>query len=211
MILIKKKQPPGIFIKACKMHKHFDDLSKDEKEALRLSLLQEQGFLCAYCMRRIENNGSSTKIEHYEPRNNLNEMKYSNLLAVCHGNEGYEYKYQTCDTKKKDLLVSIDPQKETDITSIFYSNSGQINSTNKEFDKDINEVFNLNGDISLFQARKNKLQAFKENVLKKYSGKISSSKWQKLYDHYNTANSEGRKSAYCGIILWYIKRKLVNK
>lgn len=43
---------------------YFDCLNK---ETIRTALLEEQHGLCAYCMRRIENKGASTTIEHWIP------------------------------------------------------------------------------------------------------------------------------------------------
>ena len=42
----------------------FDQLPK---EVIRERLLEEQHYLCAYCMRRIKNDGRNTTIEHWYP------------------------------------------------------------------------------------------------------------------------------------------------
>ena len=100
MIHIQKGTPPNKFqeFKHQNPQAHFDDMPPDIKSTLRQSLLEEQGYLCAYCMSKIRD---KVKIEHYEPRNTQNELDYSNLLAVCTGNsEGDSFKHQHCDTKK---------------------------------------------------------------------------------------------------------------
>ena len=78
------------------------DADADVKKTLRESLLKEQGYLCAYCMRRI-NDAQDTKIEHYKARTPENELQYHNLLAVCKGGEDGLPSARCCDTKKDKL------------------------------------------------------------------------------------------------------------
>src|SRR5579872_1086290 len=61
------------------------ELQNPEKGMLHESLLQEQGYLCCYCERRITR--SDSHIEHLKPQS-LEEYKYLrfeyfNLLASC--------------------------------------------------------------------------------------------------------------------------------
>lgn len=69
---------------------------KERAEAFA-ALCQEQGYLCAYCMRRIKPGRAPGKIEHWIARSHgpesphaasvhkEHEMKWSNLLGVCPG------------------------------------------------------------------------------------------------------------------------------
>jgi uncharacterized protein (TIGR02646 family) len=83
MITIKKKAVPVSFAQYSKKKRaHFDDMPTEVKNDLRKSLLEEQGYLCAYCMCRIADSGQDTKIEHYRPRDENNELDYNNLLKV---------------------------------------------------------------------------------------------------------------------------------
>ena len=52
--LIEYRRTPGVA---------YDDLSGDRKSIIRDSLLDEQGYICAYCMGKIDN--ESCTIEHY--------------------------------------------------------------------------------------------------------------------------------------------------
>ena len=63
------------------IRKQFESLPKD---SVRYTLLKEQHGLCAYCMRRIHND-SSTTIEHWAPlsKNKEQALQYSNFLGVC--------------------------------------------------------------------------------------------------------------------------------
>lgn len=56
MIFIQKSREPQKLLEyRLKKNSRFDDMDADVKDALRMSLLQEQGYLCAYCMGRIKN------------------------------------------------------------------------------------------------------------------------------------------------------------
>ena len=55
---------------------YFDQLPKEQ---IRASLLKEQHYLCAYCMRRLPNTGA-VKIEHWFP------MKVMVLFTSMHPN-----------------------------------------------------------------------------------------------------------------------------
>lgn len=52
MIYIQKgKEPASLTAYKKQAHAYYDGCNKDD---IRENLLREQGYLCAYCMRRIE-------------------------------------------------------------------------------------------------------------------------------------------------------------
>lgn len=54
MILIKKKsEPHSLTIYKKTINASFDNQPSKVKEDLRKSLLEEQGYICAYCMKRM--------------------------------------------------------------------------------------------------------------------------------------------------------------
>ena len=61
----------------------YDDLRGEEKDAVKQSLLREQGYLCCYCERRLRDGDSH--IEHFRPQNDplCDPLNYSNLLCSC--------------------------------------------------------------------------------------------------------------------------------
>jgi uncharacterized protein (TIGR02646 family) len=65
----------------------WDNLRGEPKQATHRHLLQEQGFICCYCGRRISRDDSH--IEHLKPRSHpLYQdlaLDYTNLLASCPG------------------------------------------------------------------------------------------------------------------------------
>lgn len=194
MILIKKKsEPHSLTTYKRTVNASFDNLPSDIKEEVRNSLLAEQGYICAYCMKRIEEN-SDIKIEHYEARNNENELSYKNLLAVCKGNEGFPKDRQTCDTQKGNQELHINPQKIGDISTISFTRNGEIKSTNKLFQKDFDEILNLNDEFGkLISARKAALTALQKKITP-----MNKSQIEKLYSQLKNAE---RKMEYLGILL----------
>ena len=201
MILIKKKSEPHSLTTYKKtINASFDNQPSKVKEDLRKSLLEEQGYICAYCMKRIEES-ADIKIEHYEARNSTNELSYKNLLAVCKGNEGSSKERQTCDTKKGNRVLHINPQKVGDISTIFFTRNGEVKSTNLLFQKDLDEVLNLNDKFgNLISARKSALKALQKKITPMNKNQI-----EKLY---NKLKSAERKIEYVGILLWYLKKKI---
>ncbi len=213
MILITKQTEPV----SLREHRNtpgadFDGLEKSE---LRRSLLEEQGYLCAYCMRRIRQ-GNKVKIEHYQARNELNELEYRNLLAVCGGNETLminggkvDPKRFTCDTMKKENQLHINPQSCSDIETVYYDNQGRIYSTNEVYQKDLDVVLNLNDEYGyLVSNRKAALYSLMQKLSGLKAGQDAEGLLRKLEKYCYTLNSAGEYPEYVGILRWYLKRQM---
>lgn len=209
MIYIKKGSAPGLFIQYTKIRgARFDDMPTKTKDELRTSLLKEQGYLCAYCMKRLKDSHKEVKIEHYEPRNNDNELDYKNLLAVCYGGEGAKPEFQTCDTKKgNNDEIEINPQNQQQMARISYRNDGLICIDDEKLQSDLDLVLNLNME-QLKAVRKAALEALQANVIKKFGKKsLSKEYWEKQLSKYQTKDN-GKLQGYCGILIWYLKKKV---
>ena len=87
---IQKGSPPGIYSQWCESvvgtsQSDYRDIPGDAKQALLVALLQEQGALCAYTMRRI--NQLSSHTEHIKPQARCradqpgSDLDYANLVA----------------------------------------------------------------------------------------------------------------------------------
>ena len=211
MIHIKKNNPPKKFqeFKQQKPQAHFDDMPTDVKSALRQSLLEEQGYLCAYCMSRIRD---KVKIEHYEPRNTQNELDYSNLLAVCTGNiAGDSFKRQHCDTKKGDKHLHIDPQNIDHIKQISYESNGTVYAKdNDDFNNDLNLTLNLNDNCGYLKVnRKRALDELKRKIFNYCQNKTAGRAFiEKTLQFYRTKDRNGEYQPYCGILIDYLLKRL---
>ena len=158
MIKIDKQAPPASFTtykQSTTPIPSFSDMDKEVKAELRESLLNEQGWLCAYCSQKISHI-SKTKIEHHCEQSICNgdngtkdrRLDYTNMLAVCLGQSGIHEKH--CDTSKSTfnssngLPIDINPLQAPHIAGISYSSTGLINSSNPVHDKEIKEILKLN-------------------------------------------------------------------
>ena len=213
MIHIQKNSPPSEFINFVKQTPqiHFDDIPSDIKSILRKSLLQEQGYLCAYCMSRIYDDHNTTKIEHYRARNDFNELDYSNLLAVCSGNFFDDsYEHQHCVTRKGEKFLNINPQNALHISMIDYKSDGTIFSKkNSNFNDDFNKILNLNDEHGYLKInRKIALQKFQEKLHRDFKDKSATVTFLKKALNFYSLSHENHREAYCGIIIRYIEKKL---
>lgn len=121
------------------------------KEALRDTLLREQHFLCAYCMKRVMNN-SHTTVEHWIPlsRDKEKALDYANMLAVCDGgrNTTGSQKVLCCDAAKgDDAEITVNPLNMRQMEQIRYLSNGKIYTepVDADIEKDINDRLRLNG------------------------------------------------------------------
>jgi hypothetical protein len=205
MIHIQKNRPPRRFSTyAADPHARFDTMDTDTKSALRNALLEEQSYLCAYCMTHLTD---KVKIEHYVPRNEQNQLQYMNLLAVCSGGEGLEEKQQTCDTKKRNTVLHIDPRNAGHIAQIYYKPSGRICADHEEFQRDLDQVLNLNVD-RLVNSRRDALEELKVRIFQRYGGTSASREYLERILRKYQSNAAGQRTPYCGILIWYLQRRI---
>jgi len=183
MLYIKKMKPPTVVTDRLNKEKrseewrqireedtkairaHFDTLNKSD---IRKALVEEQHGLCAYCMRRIVDDGNVMAIEHWFPLSQSKKLalEYSNMLGVCQGGrkgEGDRQRILCCDASKDENKITIDPQNEFHMKDIAYKKSGTIYtlSGNEDLENDINFKLCLNGWID---RKGNQIDTFTEIV-----------------------------------------------
>lgn len=211
MIYIKKKsEPDSLRVERETPGADFDSLNKKE---LRKSLLEEQGYLCAYCMKRIRK-AEDIKIEHYSARNTDNQMDYQNLLAVCTGGqtdnrERVQSDRFTCDSCKGNKKLILNPQKKADMETITYNMNGLIHSSDEKFQKEIDEILNLNDKHGYLIS--NRKAALNPLILKLHSlkpGQNARPILMKLEKYCNKVNDNGELPEYAGIMRWYVAKKI---
>ena len=88
----------------------YSDLSSREKKVIKQALMAEQGNICCYCERRLDENDSH--IEHFKPQHHegVDPLDFSNMLCSCQ-NQLRKGEPRHCGSKKGDwfdaeLLVS---------------------------------------------------------------------------------------------------------
>lgn len=193
----------------------------DKKDDVRERLMEEQGFLCGYCMRRIKNI-DDVKIEHLIPQSVLKEepyraLDYRIMLGVCYGNEkkGRGKKCLTCDAHRGNDDLAVNPFDENMIGQIEYDSEGYITSDNDDIRKSLQETLNLNyngPDAYLPQNRQAALQACKEKLRSIQKERLWTRKnLERILKTYENKDGKGRYIPYSGIVIWYIKKRLKNK
>jgi len=207
--IIKKREPRSLTEHKKKLSACYDNCPK---ESIRQSLFEEQGHLCAYCMRRIQNISEMT-IEHYiaQSRSNLRDsLDYNNMLGVCLGNRGCELRKQTCDAHRGDTTLTVNPLNQSSIDKIAYRTDGSIYSDDPAINTDLNVTLNLNfKEGSLIWSRKQAVDALKRHLLKKQpEGQWSRTLLSKTKLEFSKPSADGAKIEYLGIILFYIEKFL---
>ena len=206
----------------------YDRLRNPLKSKVREALMQEQGHLCAYCMRRIpderimemDNDLSDVYIEHWQARSstkNTSENKgldYKNMLAVCSGNEKapeargkHKRKYFTCDKKRENASLKVNPLDVVILETIYYLSDGRMKSTDKDIDDDIHIRLNLNCSteaVTLPQNRKAVLDAIQAEIIT-----MEGDLYQNCRDLLHIWESETNpKTPYIGIAIWWLKEQI---
>ena len=111
----KHAEPKSLAEYKKQVNAYYDGCNKAD---IRRRLLEDQGYLCAYCMRRISDESSvdggvpPMKIEHWLPESQCSELQkldFRNMLGVCMGNAGQPYSCTTCDSHRKDKMLTINP------------------------------------------------------------------------------------------------------
>lgn len=212
MLYIQKRQEPSSLTKYRKQKFAYYDGYPD-KDDIREQLLEEQGHLCAYCMRRIDK--EHMKIEHWYPEDRLTDaerLEYRNMLGACEGHiPGSKGIDDTCDTHKGNEVIHVNPQDKSSISQIKYRTAtGEIYSEDPKIQKDLHITLNLNSEKhQLMKNRKETLDAaITEMYRMKQSGTWNRKLLENMLAYYEGIGSNGKKKEYAGIVVWYLRKKL---
>ena len=184
MIHIAKNYPKNVrekidtFIKITQKDKkipHYSNLPKGDY-ILQNALLAEQGYLCAYCMQRIN---FVNKVEHWDGQaaTPLETLNYHNMLAVC-GGKIQDTDITHCDTNRSKFqtegkgVLTINPLDKQAMSEIKYLKNGTIYHDNAEKNNDLHEILNLN-NIRLLDYRKREYESVLKTVVMLCKGKTA--------------------------------------
>lgn len=219
MIEIKKNNEPNKLANYRRENNAtYADMPKDVKAAVLESLMNEQGHLCAYCMKRIpvRHGYLGATIEHIQPQNETGEderLKYRNMLAVCPGNrDATDDGQKTCDARRGSLpkdkqSLIVNPLKKETLSSINYHENGIIYSTIEDVDKDLNHKLNLNCESLLLpDTRASALQELQKKVNQDNPGRIASKEYfRDLLSKYSQYKE--KRTPYVGILINWLEKK----
>jgi len=192
------------------------------KKELREFLLEEQGYICCYCMQRI--NVANTKIEHLKAQSKHPKSKfdYQNLFIACKGNEGIPPEKQHCDTRKGyyekrqiekniEYEITINPADKNQNCEqyIKYRSNGEINFDNLDsaIREDLEDALNLNYPI-LVSNRRQTLKAVIDQLNRKQSGEWKKQFIQKMIQKYERKNAKGKYLEYCQVVIYFLKKRI---
>lgn len=202
--IVKGAEPPSLTTHRNAPHCDYDSYA--DKNTLRAALVAEQHGLCCYCMCLIHS--GSMKIEHWHCRTNYpgEELDYRNLLAACPGGEGQPRRLQHCDTRKADddlLWNPADPQRPVE-RRISYGLGGTIRSDEPQFDRQLNEVLNLN-----LPSIRSQRQAILDAVLQWWRKQRGSASRQRVEREIERRGSLPL-APYAQVAIWWLERRLAR-
>ena len=188
-----------------------DGTAEDVYHVVLESLMIEQGYICAYCMRRIpEKRGHpQSTIEHIKPQSKCSaeeKLDYKNMLAVCSGNRNASSDdLKTCDARRGNQDLSLNPLKPDTIATIKYRANGRIYSDIRSIDDELNKVLNLNCEArALINLRKSALNALQKTIRAKgWEG--NKTQYRYLLDEYQQS---GQKKEYVGILINWLQKHI---
>ena len=197
---ITKTAPPQEFDEYLKTPDvSFDGLSGVPKEALRQRLLEDQGYICCYCGRRIDND-KHTKIEHIKCQKNYKHLAlcFKNMLASCDGGEQDRAdrilpKHKVhCDAKKANEDIPISPLDEKIEDYVMFFPDGTIKGKG-DIGKELIRILGLDTDFLTIQRR---------NAIKNYKV-LPVSDWQTEVERLKIKCSDGKYEEFCFVLQSY--------
>lgn len=180
------------------------------KQDIRVGLVKDQGYLCAYCMSRIRADNKNMKVEHWQSSTGYpqKQLDYTNLLGCCLGNKGNKFDLQHCDTRKNNDDLRFNPASPMHYARlrIHYTFQGTIKSDDHEFNDQLNKVLNLNYS-RLVENRKAVWSAVTRS-LSEIKGSASQKQVEELIAEWAKKDRNGYLREYCGVALYYLNKKL---
>ncbi len=194
---------------------------------LREHLVDYQGGICSYCMRRISVKTNSeagykpfAEIEHIKSQedNPSDEINYFNLVAVCNGNFGirnhcdktekYQYNEKTFEGKinGKTELIKLIPTNRNCETLILIGSDGKISVPNgdSEIEQDILKL-NLN-DEKLIAFRKNKIDAVRKQLeMKEPTRRWQQKHFDELIDIWSLRDKDNNYKDFCMAVIHFLQ------
>jgi uncharacterized protein (TIGR02646 family) len=227
---IKKQQEPQTLTdKRNTNGSIYDGPQKDWQDAL----LEEQGHICAYCMRRIsldrKNSKPCIEIEHYLSRKLHPELslRWENMIGVCNGDTVLEGHCDKAKGKKDDKGVFVQGKAHGKVKLnivnpleinksekiITYSLFGEIlpnvedNELQNRIIEDIDCILNLNNE-KLREYRAEAIASAKRNLMKKYpTGNWTIKQVDEEIKIWKGKNKDGKYKPFCHAAIWWLEKK----
>lgn len=193
----------------------FDQL---DKAALREQLVREQGWLCAFCMRRVdpeqrdERGEFVMKIAHRVPLKSEPgaALTWANLLGSCDGGQRAGLGHYTCDLRQGDTPLTVDPTDGNSIARVtMRRRDGRaglfVGSDDPTLERELDKVLNLNAGY-LPELREAMWMAFRTHVMNEHPSRH----WEpevrrRAFARWRFEKGE-RLKQFCGVVEHKLKR-----
>jgi uncharacterized protein (TIGR02646 family) len=204
MKYIQKRQEPQIFSewkakqRPLGVNYHYKHLPNPQKGSVHISLLSEQGYICCYCCKRVEQ--SNSHIEHLAPQSKTDSelsLDYTNMLGSCGRDPNWpEY----CGNKKQNLAIAVSPLQANCEEFFNYSTTGEILPTanNLAHQKDAQTTIKVLGlnHYDLTEGRKQAFEALEG---------ITQEEAELLAQVCQQMNAQGQYQPFCNAVLYFLK------
>ncbi|MEH1923079.1 retron system putative HNH endonuclease [Nostoc sp.] len=183
----------------------WENFSKPQKTDVHNSLLQEQGFICCYCGRRI--NTDDRHLEHLKPRTTYPQsaLEYTNILASCQKDTVRKEPLHCGKIKDKwyDDNLMISPLDVNCAEFFRYTDDGQILATN-------NSEKQLAAETTIDKLALNidKLKDLRAKALEpilEIINTITEEERQDLILGFSETDSKGYYEEFCAAIIYLLK------
>ena len=133
---------------------NYNDLTKVEREDIRLACATEQFYLCAYCCKRISGNGKDCMNEHVLARRIAphKSLDYTNIVASCKTPK-------QCDDAHGSQALPLTPFVNECETDIRFKLSGRVEGATADATETIRVLHLGNDNKSLVEQRRQFVQA----------------------------------------------------
>ncbi|GMQ60133.1 hypothetical protein AN1V17_45330 [Vallitalea sediminicola] len=213
--IIKGTEPTKLIEYRNTENASYKNLPTMTKTIIRNQLLEEQGYICCYCLSRIPHSkvpiNMQMKIEHFLPESGetkSEELVYKNLFAACNGNEGLPSDVQQCDTHKKNNIITLNPLDEFIEDQFIYKQDGYLKTDDSSKQHEVDDILNLNNDKLVF-CRKAAIDGTRDRLIRiKRKGIWNNDILQKEIDKLYRKH-EGKYTPYCLAAIQYLKRKMI--
>jgi uncharacterized protein (TIGR02646 family) len=207
----------------------FGGLPANVKRAIKESLLDEQGYICCYCMQKIDYD--KMKVEHFFTQTSSKKSKdikdqdavidYSNLLGACEGNKDVKGRENHCDSCRdgsnlsfkspasKDFNLKVEyvekrSEEQIIVKESIFEKELTCNNCGKGACLNLNEKFLAEKRYNVWKAIQNVL--FKESKQTEWQVKTA----KQLIEKYQT-KKEGKYPEFCEMVVFLLKKRFKNE
>lgn len=178
-----------------------DDDGANRRKKLKEQLIEEQGCICCYCMKRISKNNAH--IEHFKPKDTFKEedLLYENLLASCNGEGEIIEQDEHCGHRKgnwyrEDMISPINPEIER---MFKYSLNGHINGRSNRSTANIAQEMIENFGLDTYHLVRSRREAIEYSEV--FDDEYYSPDEIRSFIEYYSEKDDGKYVPYCKAII----------